>query len=331
IYLAVAIDLFGPCKGPIKVIAKGATIKAPPELAKFKKDCWITIMLVDKLTMIGGIFDGQGQATWKTKNCLDTTTTCPLPVNLKLHKITGSVFRDMTSINSKHFHIAIMASDNNRFDNLVIDAPGNSANTDGIHTAKLNGLNITNATIRTGDDCISFGDGSKNVYVLKSTCGPGHGFGIGSLGKYPNEEPVKGIYIRNCTLIGTTNGVRIKSWAAMHPGVASDIHFEDIIMNNVQNPILIDQEYCPYNKCKKGAGPSKVQLSNLTFRKIRGTSATQVAVKLSCSQGLPCDNVEVADINLKFKGGTTTSECSNAITKVVGQNVPVICPAISPP
>ncbi|KAI7733384.1 hypothetical protein M8C21_033681 [Ambrosia artemisiifolia] len=250
IYLAVAIELSGPCKGPIKVIAKGATIKAPPKLGMFKKDGWITII----------------------------------------------------------------------------------ANTDGIHTMRLNGLNITNATIKTGDDCISFGDGSKNVYVQKSTCGPGHGFGIGSLGKYPNEEPVKGIYFRNCTLTGTANGVRIKTWAAMHPGAASDIHFEDIIMNNLNlRPSDLARHYSIHTSNyvfdSNNFGPSKVQLSNLTFRKIRGTSATQVAVKLSCSQGLPCDNVEVANINLKFKGGTATSKCSNAITKVVGPNVPDICPA----
>ncbi|MFS7983789.1 putative glycosidase [Helianthus anomalus] len=247
-----------------------------------------------------------------------------LPQNLRLNKITNSVIRDVTSLNSKNFHIAVLASDNNRFENIVIDAPGNSVNTDGMHIAKLNGLNITNARIKTGDDCISFGDGSKNVHVQQSTCGPGHGFGVGSLGKYPNEEPVQGIFFRNCTLTGTTNGVRIKSWPASYPGAATDIHFEDIIMNGVQNPILVDQEYCPNNQCKKGAAPSKVKLTNVSFRRIRGTSATKVAVKIACSPGIPCETVEVADINLTFNGGAT-SECSHAKPKVVGQCVPKIC------
>ncbi|KAI3675162.1 hypothetical protein L1987_84747 [Smallanthus sonchifolius] len=325
-YLSLAIVLAGPCKGPVEIIAKGATIKAPPELAKFTKDTWININSVDKLTITGGTFDGQGQQTWQSAKCQDTQMSCQIPVNLRLYKIKNSVFRDMTSINSKNFHIVVLASDNNRFENLVIDAPGNSVNTDGMHIAKLNGLNISNANIRTGDDCISFGDGSKNVYIDRATCGPGHGFGIGSLGKYPNEEPVQGIFFRNCTMTGTTNGVRIKSWPDSMPGAASDIHFEDIIMNNVLNPILIDQEYCPNNACKKGA-PSKVKLANVSFKRIRGTSATKVAVKLACSAGLPCENVELADINLTFNGGPATSECSNSKPKVTGPTVPAICRA----
>ncbi|KAL8238086.1 hypothetical protein R6Q59_019167 [Mikania micrantha] len=326
-YMSLAIDLSGPCKGPVEIVAKGATIKAPPELSKFTKDSWIILRNIDKLTMTGGTFDGQGQQTWKSTRCQDSQSTCNIPVNLRLNQIKNSVFKNVTSLNSKNFHIAVLACDNNRFENLVIDAPGTSTNTDGMHIAKLNGLNITNAKIKTGDDCISFGDGSKNVYIEKVTCGPGHGFGVGSLGKYPNEEPVKGIYFKNCTITGTTNGVRIKSWPDSHPGAASDIHFEDIIMNNVTNPILIDQEYCPNNACKKGAAPSKVKLTNVSFKKIRGTSATKVAVKLVCSKGVPCENVEIGDINLKFNGGTATSECSNAKPKVTGQVVPVVCKA----
>jgi galacturan 1,4-alpha-galacturonidase len=140
---------------------------------------------------------------------------------------------------------------NFKFQHVTITAPRDSPNTDGIHIGRSSGINITDTNIATGDDCISMGDGSQDVTINKVTCGPGHGISIGSLGKYTNEEPVSGIRVIGCTLIDTTNGVRIKTWPSNPTsGSATDMHFEDIIMNNVANPIIIDQVYCPWNQCK---------------------------------------------------------------------------------
>jgi polygalacturonase len=74
---------------------------------------------------------------------------------------------------------------------------------------------------------------------------------IGSLGKYPDELPVSGIRVLRSTLVGTTNGLRIKSWPDKYPGSASDINFSGINMENVKNPIIIDQEYECFPDCKK--------------------------------------------------------------------------------
>lgn len=160
------------------------------------------------------------------------------------------MIRDITSRNSKFFHMNIIDSKNLTLQHVTIDAPENSLNTDGIHIGRSTGINITDANIKTGDDCVSLGDGSQHITVHKVTCGPGHGISVGSLGRYPNEQPVVGVTVTNCTLTNTMNGVRVKTWPASPNGVASDMHFEDIIMNNVGNPVLIDQEYCPYGQCK---------------------------------------------------------------------------------
>lgn len=75
---------------------------------------------------------------------------------------------------------------------------------------------------------------------------------IGSLGKYPDELEVKDIRVKNCTFVGTDNGVRFKTWPDKYPGSVSNISFSDISMENVKNPIIIDQEYqCEPNNCKK--------------------------------------------------------------------------------
>ena len=46
----------------------------------------------------------------------------------------------------------------------------------------------------------------------------------------------------------TQNGVRIKSWGRQSSGFAKDIRFQHLTMTNVQNPIIIDQNYCPHNQ-----------------------------------------------------------------------------------
>ncbi|KAB1208664.1 hypothetical protein CJ030_MR6G006525 [Morella rubra] len=152
------------------------------------------------------------------------------------------------------------------------------------------------------DDCVSLGDGNEQITIQKVTCGPGHGISVGSLGKYNNEQPVKGVTVRTCTFTNTMFGVRIKTWPGSPNGVASDMFFEDLVMNNVGTPVLIDQQYCPYGKCLAKV-PSRVKISDVSFKSIRGTSTTKVAVKLSCSKSLPCQNVKLSNIDLKYNGG----------------------------
>ncbi|WOK98014.1 hypothetical protein Cni_G06722 [Canna indica] len=51
----------------------------------------------------------------------------------------------------------------------------------------------------------------------------------------------------------------------------TDFIFEDIIMKNVYNPIMIDQEYCPFERCAE-KDPSLVKIKNSKFKNIKGTS-----------------------------------------------------------
>ena len=73
---------------------------------------------------------------------------------------------------------------------------------------------------------------------------------VGSLGRYENEGDVSGLVVRDCAISGTMNGIRIKTWANS-PGssAATNMTFENIVMKNVTNPIIIDQSYCPFSSC----------------------------------------------------------------------------------
>lgn len=64
---------------------------------------------------------------------------------------------------------------------------------------------------------------------------------------------------------------------------------------------------------------SKVKISNITFKNIRGTSATQEGIVLICSSGIPCESVELTDIDLSFNGAIATAKCANVKPTIQGK------------
>ncbi|KAF3666414.1 Polygalacturonase [Capsicum annuum] len=320
------VKLQGPCKAPLELQVQ-ATLQAPPDPKQLTGEGeWFTINYLDHFTLSGtGIFDGQGKAAWAQNDCAKSKN-CHLPNNLSFNFLTNSTIQDITSKDSKMFHVNVNGCKNLTFMRVKITAPPESINTDGIHVARSSNVNITDSVIGTGDDCISVGDELEQLYITRVTCGPGHGISVGSLGKTPGEKPVVGVYVKNCTFINTDNGVRVKTWPASHEGVVTDLHYEDIIVQNVSNPIVIDQVYCPYNQCNKDL-PSQVKISKVSINNIRGTSRTQDAVLLLCSKGVPCEGVEVGDIDISYNGkeGPAKSNCENVKPAFVGKQNPPVC------
>ncbi|CAJ1972405.1 unnamed protein product [Sphenostylis stenocarpa] len=310
-YQMTAVDLRGPCKAPIEIQIDG-TLKAPVNPGDVGHEKWIRISYVNAVTLSGsGVLDGQGATAWKQNDCSKHFDCKLLGMNMALSFLNNSLVRGITSKDSKHFHVNVLGCKNLTFDGFKVSAPGDSANTDGIHIGRSDVVNVLNTNIATGDDCVSLGDGSRQVTVQNVTCGPGHGISIGSLGKYKEEEPVDRITIIDCTLKGTTNGIRIKTWPN-EPGqiTVTNMRFEDINMDNVQNPVIIDQEYCPWNQCSK-QNPSKIRISNVSIKNIKGTSATKEGLTLMCSRGVPCQNVQISDVQLTYKGAPAISKCDN--------------------
>ena len=68
---------------------------------------------------------------------------------------------------------------------------------------------------------------------------------IGSLGNRIIEQGVRNVTVKRTTFKGTDNGLRIKAWAKPSNGFVDNVLFQDAVMTNVKNPILIDQNYCP--------------------------------------------------------------------------------------
>ncbi|BBN67497.1 Pectin lyase-like superfamily protein, partial [Prunus dulcis] len=287
----------GPCKAPIEMQVQGI-LQAPADASQLTRpDTWVGFQYIDMLTLSGGgTFDGQGALSWNQNDCHKNKNCKPLPVNLRFEFLTNSKVQDITSLNSKFFHMHVFRCNHTTFQQLTITAPDESRNTDGIHIGASTAINITHSKIGTGDDCISIG----------------HGISIGSLGKYKEEKDVTGIIVKNCTLANTENGVRIKTFPdSPSPSTASGIHYEDIIMVNVSNPILIDQLYCPYTQCDKSLR-QKLRSAMSASRTLRAHLSLHLQSSLYVPQA-SCENVELTDIDLTYGGdkGPLTSMCSN--------------------
>lgn len=325
-FLIGPVRFQGPCNGPGPIIVQvSGTLQAQTDVSLYDSPEWVVFESINGLVVTGGgTFDGQGSSVYKY-SCGGDSGCVRLPESIKLDKVTHGVLRGINSVNSQGFHMFITNSENIRVYNLHIIAPKDSPNTDGIHISKSNLVKIGRTVIATGDDCVSIGQGTTNISVKKVTCGPGHGLSVGSLGKYDNEDDVRGVVITNCTLLNTDNGIRIKTWAGSPPSQASGLIFQNIIMDDVRNPIIIDQQYQSQHK-----PPSRVKISDVHYINIKGTTTSKVAVNLACSKTVPCTNLQLNNINLKYTGNQQvnlpfSSTCLNAKVGYSGIQSPAPC------
>ncbi|PIN24151.1 Polygalacturonase [Handroanthus impetiginosus] len=306
-FMAGEVVFAGPCtaQAPITIEIQG-NISASSDPSAYSDGAWIMFEKVENIVITGGgTINGQGSNVWQYSSG-DT----PLAVSLVLEEVGNGEMHGLNFVDSMGFHIKVTDSRNISLWNLAITAPGKSPNTDGIHLSNSTNVNITDSVIGTGDDCVSIGHGNNNILVSGITCGPGHGISIGSLGKREEETSVKGVTVINCTLTGTTNGARIKTYHESPQINATSIVFQDIVMNQVQHPIIIDQHY----DSKKRPQQSSVKISDARFINIKGTTVSPIPVILNCSSTFPCEGIELEQIDLVPFGtiGPLKSECSNA-------------------
>uniref|UniRef100_A0A0D9W0G1 endo-polygalacturonase n=1 Tax=Leersia perrieri TaxID=77586 RepID=A0A0D9W0G1_9ORYZ len=328
-YLLKQLTLSGPCKSTVTLMVKG-TLVASPDMSSWNDEnrrYWIVISGVDGLAVGGGgEIDGNGEGWWKNSCKINTALPCKgAPTALTFHSCNNLRVDGLKMVNSQQIHMSVEDCIGVQLAHLSITAPGTSPNTDGIHITRSRNVQVSDCTIKTGDDCISIEDGTHDLHVTRLVCGPGHGISIGSLGDDNSRAEVSGIFIDTVQLYGTTNGARIKTWQG-GSGYANNIVFQNMLMNNVKNPIIIDQNYCDSAKPCKAQG-SAVEVSNVVFKNIKGTTISENAINLNCSKNFPCYDIALQDINLKMVGGSggTESTCQNAKWRKSGIVVPQPC------
>ncbi|CAA0829878.1 Polygalacturonase ADPG1 [Striga hermonthica] len=306
-FLLKPLRFSGPCKSKIKMEISGV-ILASDDRSDYAEDPrhWLIFDSVKDLVVEGGgTINGNGDIWWKNSCKINKAKA------LTFYKCTKLVVKNLKIQNAQQIHLSFEKCTNVQTSNLNVRAPEKSPNTDGIHVTGTRNIQISSCNIGTGDDCISIVSGSEKVRATDITCGPGHGISIGSLGSENSEEYVSDVVVNRAKLSGTTNGVRIKTWQG-GSGSADNIKFQNIQMQGVKNPIIIDQSYCDQKEpCKEQS--SAVQVKNILYKNIKGTSISDEAINFKCSKSHPCQGITLQNVNLIGTGGEKSKAVCNNV------------------
>ncbi|KAK6289719.1 hypothetical protein POUND7_001260 [Theobroma cacao] len=300
-YLLRPVRFSGPCKSNLTIQIYG-TIEASDDRSDYKEDSrhWLIFDSVHNLLVEGGgNINGNGKIWWQNSCKINKDLPCKdAPTALTFYKSKNLVVKDLNIQDAQKIHVSFDKCTNVQASNLTVTAPEKSPNTDGIHVTHTQNIQITNSVIGTGDDCISIVSESQNVQAMDISCGPGHGISIGSLGSRNSRAYVSGVTVDRAKLSGTTNGVRIKTWQAS-PALSM------ISMICVQS--------------------SAVQVKNVLYKNIKGTSASEVAIKFDCSESHPCQGIVLQNVYLQEQGHETAKAICNNV-KLSEEDVFPQCP-----
>ncbi|RUO95412.1 glycoside hydrolase, partial [Jimgerdemannia flammicorona] len=162
-------------------------------------------------------------------------------------------------------------------------------NTDAFDVS-FNSSNVTiiGAKVYNNDDCLAVNSGS-NIYFKNNLCVGGHGISVGSI---KPDQIVDGVYVNNCTVSNSANGVRIKAYADATGGAARNIHYSDIALSGIYNfSIIIQQDYT--NEGATGIPGGAAPISNVYLKNIHGTMSCGERVYINCAK---CTNFNFQNI-----------------------------------
>ncbi|KAJ9549780.1 hypothetical protein OSB04_022323 [Centaurea solstitialis] len=315
-YLVRATRFKGPCAENL-IFQIDGTILAPDDPKKWdprNPRNWLSFSNLKGVIFQGyGVIDGSGKKWWAASCKKNKTNPCVgAPTALTIDQSSSIEVNGLTIQNSQQMHFTISRSQSIRIVNVVVSAPEDSPNTDGIHLTASTNVVIQNSIIETGDDCISIVSGCSNIKMKTIYCGPGHGISIGSLGENNSTGFVTAVVLDTAFLKGTTNGLRIKTWQG-GSGYVRGVSYQNVRMDDVANPILIDQFYCDSPKsCRNQT--SAVEISQIIYQDIIGTTKSPKAMKFACSDTVPCNNIVLHNINLSRNddGKPTETFCNSA-------------------
>ncbi|RAL06860.1 putative extracellular exo-polygalacturonase [Aspergillus homomorphus CBS 101889] len=279
-----------------------------------------------------GTLNGNGQAWYNAfagLEILDSSNTFYRPILFLTDNATRVSVEGITQLNSPCWTNFFVNTKDISFDDVFIHAYSTNAsalpkNTDGFDSYNVDGLTVTNTRVDIGDDCFSPKPNTTNIFVQNLWCNNTHGVSMGSIGQYSGElDIIENAWIENVTLLNGQNGARLKAWAGQDVGYGriNNITYKNIQIQNTDNPVVLDQCYFNINATECAQYPSAVNITNIVFENIWGTSSGKeglVVADLTCSPAAVCTNVTLQDISLTSPAGSPAEIVCTGITGGIG-------------
>lgn len=169
-----------------------------------------------------------------------------------INHCTNVTMHGVTVQNSPSWTIHPYFSDHLKFIDVKIKAPANSHNTDGLDPESCTDILVLGTHISVGDDCIAIKSGkiyqakkyrrpTSNMIIRQCCMQDGHGaITVGS----EIAAGVNDVHIKDCLFLNTDRGLRVKTRRGRGKlSVLDDISFENIEMDNVMTPFVVNSFY----------------------------------------------------------------------------------------
>lgn len=252
-----------------------------------------------------GVLDGQAdQADWWVNH--RTKRGAWRPRMLFVNNCEGITVQGVTFRNSPSWNLQPYFSRNLKFLSVNVQAPADSPNTDGFDPESCDGILLAGAHFSLGDDCIALKSGKlymgaryktpcQHIEISHCLMENGHG------GMTCGSEMAGGIqhvYLHDCLMHNTDRGLRVKTRRGRgEQGVIDDIVFENVVMDHVGTPYVVNCLYfCdPDGKTEYVQSREKMpvdertpRIGRVAFRNVRASGVTCAGYFL----GLPEQPIE---------------------------------------
>jgi len=300
-----------------------ALLPRPDSLAKMDGGN-SSLLYGDTLTDVAitgtGTIDGGGQAWWGSRG--KTTAVGPIHGRPKMIILTHSqrIHLDgVTLANSPMWFFVPVQCENVTIENVKINAPQHSPNTDAIDPTASTDVLIRNCDLDEGDDNVAMkalGGPCSNIWIENVHSKHGHGISIGS----ETYGGVHDVTVQNCTFDGGDNGIRIKS-ARDRGNQLYNFSFSNITMDNVTNPIVIDMYYSGgHTRQEQPVTPTtpflkNVQISNVTIKNSRN------AGRILGLPEAPATGIVLSHVTIDAMTGMTVQDVKGCVFDDVKINV----------